>query len=244
MESNLIKVPFDLEMAKKITNGELEGRVVTRDGKKARIVCWDKKSDSTYYIVALIDVNIMEKINTYTINGLEVEGLERDNDLMLEIPEHLTFTNGDILISSNNKPFIYKEVKNNRGAFGAYFGVDLIGNEFFDCDNWTCEVKGRADETQLKIIIDQLKSSKDPRAKKYLKSFLNIELKPEYKFKPYDKVLVRNYIGTCWVANIFSNQYEIEGKVRYSCCGNAYNFCIPYNDQTKHLLGTTDNWED
>lgn len=241
MESNLIKVPFDLEMAKKITNGELEGRVVTRDGKKARIVCWDKKSDITYYIVALIDVNIMEKINTYTINGLEVEGLERDNDLMLEIPEHLTFTNGDILISSNNKPFIYKEVKNNRGAFGAYFGVDLIGNEFFDCDNWTCKVKGRADETQLKIIIDQLKSSKDPRAKKYLKSFLNIELKPEYKFKPYDKVLVRDDKEHDWNADLFSHINKIGNFV---CLGSSWLYCIPYNDQTAHLLGTDKNWED
>lgn len=53
MESNLIKVPFDVEMAKKITNGEVKGRVVTREGNNVRILCWDKK-DKTYHIAALV----------------------------------------------------------------------------------------------------------------------------------------------------------------------------------------------
>lgn len=29
----MIKIPFDIELAKKITNGEVEGKVVTRDGQ-------------------------------------------------------------------------------------------------------------------------------------------------------------------------------------------------------------------
>lgn len=244
MESNLIKVPFYLEMAKRIINGEVKGRVVTREGNNVRILCWDKK-DKTYHIAALVDDGDEENFKTYTNEG--VWNTDKTcsiikYDLMLEIPEYITFTNGDILISRNNRPFIYKEVKNNRGAFGAYFGVDLIGNEFFDCDNWTCEVKGRADETQLKIIIDQLKSSKDPRAKKYLKSFLNIELKPEYKFKPYDKVLVRESNDFPWRIDLFSHIQD--GAKPYVCLYHYWKYCIPYNDQTAHLLGTNKNWED
>ena len=49
----LVRVPFDLELAKKITNGECDGRIVTRDGKNARVVCWDKKKGD-FPIVALI----------------------------------------------------------------------------------------------------------------------------------------------------------------------------------------------
>lgn len=37
------KIPFDLELAKKITNKEVKGRIVTMEGRKVRIVCWDKK---------------------------------------------------------------------------------------------------------------------------------------------------------------------------------------------------------
>jgi hypothetical protein len=41
MEHKLVKVPFDVELAKKITNKECEGKIVTRSGRSARIVCFD-----------------------------------------------------------------------------------------------------------------------------------------------------------------------------------------------------------
>lgn len=37
METKII-IPFDVELAKKITNGEVDGKVVTRDGQSVRIV--------------------------------------------------------------------------------------------------------------------------------------------------------------------------------------------------------------
>ena len=45
METKYVRVPFDVEMAKKITNGEVEGRVVTRDGRSVRILCFDRKGN-------------------------------------------------------------------------------------------------------------------------------------------------------------------------------------------------------
>lgn len=41
METKYVKVPFEVELAKKITNGEVEGRIVTRGGRSARVVCYD-----------------------------------------------------------------------------------------------------------------------------------------------------------------------------------------------------------
>lgn len=75
--------------------------------------------------------------------------------------------------------------------------------------------------------------------------------KNEQKFdpktlKPFDKVLGYNNDAT-WQVDLFSHicSYEIQ------CSGNAYSFCIPYNDETKHLVGTMDvapkhyrYWED
>ena len=72
--------------------------------------------------------------------------------------------------------------------------------------------------------------------------------------KPFDKVLAR-YDGGCWSANLFSH-IEEEDNEYYSTCsfvcnGSLVKFCIPYNDDTKHLVGTTDEapeyyryWED
>ena len=68
--------------------------------------------------------------------------------------------------------------------------------------------------------------------------------------KAFDRVLVRNYKTTKWRCEHFSHfdggNYN---PCIASCC--SYTFCIPYNDDTKHLVGTTDEapeyyryWED
>ena len=65
-----------------------------------------------------------------------------------------------------------------------------------------------------------------------------------YKFdpktlKPYDRVIVRNNNGE-WKCAIFSHIKDYDSDYRYDCCHMIYRYCIPYNDETKHLIGTTD----
>ena len=67
--------------------------------------------------------------------------------------------------------------------------------------------------------------------------------------KPFDKVLVRNTISEYWECEFFSRQ--MDDTYPYVGIAHSYKFCIPYNDDTKHLLGTTDEapefykyWED
>lgn len=64
-------------------------------------------------------------------------------------------------------------------------------------------------------------------------------IKPTCPFKPFDKVLVRDAEGREWYANYFSH-YRWNKDFPYACSGNAFRFCIPYNEHTAHLLGTTD----
>lgn len=72
--------------------------------------------------------------------------------------------------------------------------------------------------------------------------------------QPFDRVLVRLTKDCIWNATFFSH-YDKEVKwgcypcVTTSC--KSYDKCIPYNDETKHLLGTSDEapeyyryWED
>lgn len=63
--------------------------------------------------------------------------------------------------------------------------------------------------------------------------------------KPFDKVLVR--ISNLWRVNFFSNKEDDA----YRCIDYSFKYCIPYNDDTKYLVGTTDEapdyyryWED
>lgn len=71
--------------------------------------------------------------------------------------------------------------------------------------------------------------------------------------KAFDKVLTK-YDGGCWSANLFSHIEERDNEycAPFSVCnGSLVKFCIPYNEETKHLVGTTDEapefyryWED
>ena len=69
--------------------------------------------------------------------------------------------------------------------------------------------------------------------------------------QPYDKVLVRDINSEKWKIQLFSHIIKDCFPYEYHCIGSCYNFCIPNNDDTKHLVGTTDEapdfyryWED
>ena len=78
--------------------------------------------------------------------------------------------------------------------------------------------------------------------------------KPKFDPKtlqPFDKVLVRDGNLGNWKNLFFSYIIERETCYPYFCLNNQYKYCIPYNDDTKHLVGTADEapefyryWED
>lgn len=75
-EKKLNLKPFDLEKAK-------AGKpVCTRDGRKARIICFDLKNDE-YPIVAAVGNDSSETLFSYTTNGEIADGIESDKDLMM-----------------------------------------------------------------------------------------------------------------------------------------------------------------
>ena len=58
--------------------------------------------------------------------------------------------------------------------------------------------------------------------------------------KPFDKVLVRDDIVHLWRCNYFSYVDDTHTGLYKYCASLYYKFCIPYNDDTKHLVGTSD----
>ena len=57
--------------------------------------------------------------------------------------------------------------------------------------------------------------------------------------KPFDRVLVRTSLVVNWTCALFSYKYDIFDSNKFACTGGNYSYCIPYNDETKHLVGTT-----
>ena len=67
-----------------------------------------------------------------------------------------------------------------------------------------------------------------------------VDLKPKVELKPFDKVVVRCSKADKWSIDFFS--YKVSNG--YICTGDAwFGYCLPYNEETAHLLGTTDDWE-
>ena len=56
---------------------------------------------------------------------------------------------------------------------------------------------------------------------------------------PFDKVLARNS-STRWCCTLFSHIRNTKNEPVYDCGGMYFRCCIPYNDDTKHLIGTTE----
>lgn len=128
------------------------------------------------------------------------------------------------------------------------FVRDMEIFEFFDPDgilNWGAGLKSA--ECMLFPSKEQRDWSKwkcpKPKKPKFDPKTLN----------PFDKVLTK-YDGGCWSANLFSHIEERDNEycAPFSVCnGSLVKLCIPYNEETKHLVGTSDEapeyyryWED
>ena len=111
-----------------------------------------------------------------------------------------------------------------------------ICGEFGECQSFYLSHKGHpvADRFGECVIFP----SKDQRDW----SKFNAPLYKKEKFdpktlKPFDKVLVRMGKNEHkWLCDLFS--YFNNDTCKYHGVGYCANYCIPYNEETKHLVGT------
>ena len=121
-------------------------------------------------------------------------------------------------------------------------------------ETWDINADGTitfGDVTSTEIMLYPSRKQRDWAKVKYEPKKAKFDPKA---LKPFDKVLSK-YDGGCWSANLFSHIEEEDNKYHgicsFVCNGSLVKFCIPYNDDTKHLVGTTDEapvfyryWED
>ena len=58
--------------------------------------------------------------------------------------------------------------------------------------------------------------------------------------KPFDKVLVKCNNSETWKVQLFSHIIEDDKICPYVCISYNYKYCIPYNNDTKHLVGANE----
>lgn len=70
-----------------------------------------------------------------------------------------------------------------------------------------------------------------------------VDLKPKWTPKTFDRVITRDFDDGVWSANIFSHMNS-QGEYVSIGCVEGYAYCLPYNEETAKLIGTTKDVED
>lgn len=91
------------------------------------------------------------------------------------------------------------------------------------------------------------KWNKDELHRKHL-HYSKTERKLRRWYLPYEPVLTRMDIDCEWQCDLFSHimpaNYTNHNKIPYACIGGNCAYCIPYNDKTAHLVGTTEDYKE
>lgn len=129
------KVPFDIELAKKITKGEMKGRIVTLKGKNVRIVCWDKKrnsKDALDYPIVVIAENDYdgELLYTCTKEGLaSYPNYKNRYNLTIEIPTH--YKDYSNFVPQKRQPCLVRDHQDEQWDIAVCAGRNKVGDVVF-----------------------------------------------------------------------------------------------------------------
>ena len=178
-----------------------------------------------------------EAAQTY-INTIEERLGGKLNMETLEIDKtQPEFKDGDVVCISGMGYLAYgivKSINNSSKKLEYYVLNDMSTLKFEDWLSFEDKQIQPITETQQIILFDAL--AKKGKAWDVEKKAI-VDLKLKCKFKPFDKVLGRNEKDDVWEAELFSH-YREESQYPFRCIGFSR-----YNEDTAHLLGTTDDWE-
>ena len=93
------------------------------------------------------------------------------------------------------------------------------------------------DNSSPEIMLYPSKTQRDWSKVKYEKK----EKFDPMTLQPFDRVIARSTLNSKWRCTFFSHLIDDERRVLKCITSDySYPFCIPYNDETKHLAGTTE----
>lgn len=211
----------------------------------------DYSKEETKMLTSVFEKSTDEVAQTY-INTIEEKLGGKLNRETLEIEKQPEFKDGDILASPSSLfegdyVFIFNGY-DNQNNLGYYVAVDnALDNLYFsDSSPWCRKDSGvkYATEEEKQQLFDAL--AKKGKAWDAEKKQI-VDLKPKCEFKPFDRCIwkIRNCEGSIWQASFVSYVDEYGATpMGMSIDEDLVNLIIlPYNDQTKLLVGTTDEWK-
>lgn len=205
-----------------------EGKHWISVSKKRYISCLEMRNVQDYHIEDNKDSS-----QTY-INTLEKRLGGKLNLETLEIEKQLEFKDGDIVVYGKSVAICRKIYKH---TLCFYVSLNEMFGLLFDDEVESSEEYRFATEEEKKQFFSALE--KEGKRWDSDKKAI-VDLKPKVELKPFDKVLVRDFGSQAWQVSLFGYK---DSDFYYCCNGCGWNQCIPYNEETAHLLGTTGEWK-
>ena len=143
---------------------------------------------------------------------------------------------------------------NPRPREDEWFGQEIHNSEhpiLFDADGFEHRVSSRGEMIKGCGECVFFPSREQRDWSKFTAPWYKKEKFDQTTLNPFDKVLVRDTHSKPWICSLFSHIETDRHLFPYATSGGNYSYCIPYNDDTKHLVGTNEEapefyryWED
>lgn len=186
--------------------------------------------------------SVFEKVNDDAvkcyINIIEERLGGKLNRETLEVEKALPeFKDGDIVVYGKSVAICRKIYKH---TLYFYVSIDETFGLLLDDNRVSAEGYRYATEAEKKQLFEALAK----KGKRWNAENKQIEdLFKKCEFKPMDWCLMKDSTKY-WELCQFAYTRKVHGTTIYSAVGGLiYYKCIPYNEETKHLLGTTDEWK-
>lgn len=188
----------------------------------------DKDAAQTY--INTIEEQSGGKLNRETLEIEKTQPEFKDGDIVT-----ITFNWGEDIV------YIFKSEDSNSYSYYAWLNGSIptiIESSHPKSDIYT--VRLSTEQEKQKLFEALAKEGKAWDAEKKM----IVYLKPKVELKPFDKVLVRDGKNEIWEPAFFFRNLSHLNVYNYQTVGGESRvYCIPFNEETAKLIGTTDDWE-
>ena len=183
--------------------------------------------------IAYLEKEYKGKLNPETLEIEKTKAVFKDGDILYIQSFDFEYI---VIFCSHNPNSDYKD---EYAAYVSLSNREICYEEIHDVVDYNSTKMVRlALENEKQQLFDALANE----GKRWNAETKQIEdIKPKWTPKPFEKVLVRDWDTQCWRCDFFSHMGEDND---YRCISTIWEQCIPYNEETAKLIGTTKSLED
>ena len=187
--------------------------------------------DAAQTYINTIEKRLCGKLNLETLEIEKDQSEFKDGDIVT-----ITFNWGEDIV------YIFKSENSNSYSYYAWLNGSIptiIESSHPKSDIYTVRLSTETEKQQLFNAL--AKEGKAWDAEK--KQIVDLKQKVD-ELKPFDKVLVRDGKNEIWEPAFFFRNLSHLNVYNYQTVGGESRvYCIPFNEETAKLIGTTDDWE-